>query len=535
MKESSLNCKRCGLVISHIHTPRYSHVPIYDALIRVYFPVTYIYCQLVAVAYYTCYPTSEPAVVNKRSSQQEYRCDSSERRPQEQHFMAAAVSYCRGACRPITNSTPVARMRHAQPIVKHAPCPSNPSHSSQTGRRWCSIISSRADHLRSSRMTAVATWCLLLWGVSSMSPSCRASSSTSLSVNGSGHQRRAMINSAPFMKHLTAQRRSDGTTETKNHRSRSCGNSSAQDTCARRYSAVDERNNLPAGGGGGPSSHRARVIRGLKFFKRADTSASATTTTLLHRTTRQEQHKHGHCCHRRLLLMWVQLRSRDAPDTKGAGKGLKPSRQQEHTPCAPPEEAGQQPTPKRQRMDYLSAQTAAMVETLGSGPSALRSSASMAAASVVAACTTPTQFADMSEDSTAVLPPKSYLLWPTTLREAQGRDVKLVADARSPLEEPGDRNSDEKESTSKRRGSLRTAKESRGGAAAAAAQVSLSFKQAMFAGAVSRSIAQTCMQPANVVKTLLQGRGTSKQLSKMSFSLLTRGAGAQFIMYVHHM
>lgn len=232
--------------------------------------------------------------------------------------------------------------------------------------------------------------------------------------------------------------------------------------------------------------------------------------------------------------MWVQLRSRDAPDTKGAGKGLKPSRQQEHTPCAPPEEAGQQPTPKRQRMDYLSAQTAAMVETLGSGPSALRSSASMAAASVVAACTTPTQFADMSEDSTAVLPPKSYLLWPTTLREAQGRDVKLVADARSPLEEPGDRNSDEKESTSKRRGSLRTAKESRGGAAAAAAQVSLSFKQAMFAGAVSRSIAQTCMQPANVVKTLLQGRGTSKQLSKMSFSLLTRGAGAQFIMSLPH-
>ncbi|CAM9444012.1 unnamed protein product, partial [Hapterophycus canaliculatus] len=56
----------------------------------------------------------------------------------------------------------------------------------------------------------------------------------------------------------------------------------------------------------------------------------------------------------------------------------------------------------------------------------------------------------------------------------------------------------------------------------------------MFAGAISRSIAQTCMQPANVVKTLLQGRGTASQLSNLSFKLLTRGAGAQFIMSLPH-
>lgn len=79
-------------------------------------------------------------------------------------------------------------------------------------------------------------------------------------------------------------------------------------------------------------------------------------------------------------------------------------------------------------------------------------------------------------------------------------------------------------------GTLGTAKSSRGGASA----VSLSFTEAMVAGAVSRSIAQTCMQPANVVKTLLQGRGTASQLSNLSFKLLTRGAGAQFLLSMPH-
>lgn len=45
---------------------------------------------------------------------------------------------------------------------------------------------------------------------------------------------------------------------------------------------------------------------------------------------------------------------------------------------------------------------------------------------------------------------------------------------------------------------------------------------------------QTCMQPANVVKTLLQGRGTASQLSNLSVKLLTRGAGAQFVMSLPH-
>ncbi|KAG5182703.1 mitochondrial energy transfer protein [Tribonema minus] len=56
----------------------------------------------------------------------------------------------------------------------------------------------------------------------------------------------------------------------------------------------------------------------------------------------------------------------------------------------------------------------------------------------------------------------------------------------------------------------------------------------MFAGALSRAIAQTAMQPANVVKTLLQGRSTSGQLKHLSFKLLTRGAGAQFLLSLPH-
>ena len=79
---------------------------------------------------------------------------------------------------------------------------------------------------------------------------------------------------------------------------------------------------------------------------------------------------------------------------------------------------------------------------------------------------------------------------------------------------------------------LGTAKTSRGGGGAGT--ISLNFSEAMFAGAVSRSIAQTFMQPMNVIKTLLQGRETSSQLSQLSFKLLTRGAGAQFLMSLPH-
>ncbi|CAN0287845.1 unnamed protein product [Pylaiella littoralis] len=62
----------------------------------------------------------------------------------------------------------------------------------------------------------------------------------------------------------------------------------------------------------------------------------------------------------------------------------------------------------------------------------------------------------------------------------------------------------------------------------------LSFREALFAGALSRSIAHTCVHPAIVVKTILQGRGTSSQLSNLSFELLTRGSGAQFVMSLPH-
>lgn len=432
-------------------------------------------------------------------------------------------------------------MRRAQPLVKHAPRPSSTSRSSQAVRRRCSIVSARADHLRSSRITVVATWCLLLC-ISSSSPSCGASPSAGSSANGQGHQGNAVINSTPSIKHFTAQRRSAGASiEAHGHCSYTRCKASAQDTCTRKHSAVGERNNLAAGGGGG-----ARDIGHLQIFKRADTSASATTAattnTLLHCATRQERHEHGHHRRRLPLSAWVQLCGKDTPGTKAAEKDSQRNRHRERkhgaTKVGHASEAGQQPMPKRQSAEYLSARTAAMVKTLARGPSALRSGASAAAASVVAACTASTsQSADSSEeDVVAAVPPKSYLLWPASLGERQADDAKLVMPKRSLVEETGDRNGDREENGSKGRGSLRTAKESRGGAAAAAVaaagQVSLTFKQAMFAGAVSKSIAQTCMQPANVVKTLLQGHGTSKQLSNMSFSLLTRGTGAQFIMYV---
>jgi len=55
----------------------------------------------------------------------------------------------------------------------------------------------------------------------------------------------------------------------------------------------------------------------------------------------------------------------------------------------------------------------------------------------------------------------------------------------------------------------------------------------MLAGAVSRSCAQTAMHPANVVKTLLQTKG-SAELSNLNFQILTRGAGAQFALSLPH-
>lgn len=69
----------------------------------------------------------------------------------------------------------------------------------------------------------------------------------------------------------------------------------------------------------------------------------------------------------------------------------------------------------------------------------------------------------------------------------------------------------------------------------------LSFYENMICGAVSRSIAQVATHPANTMKTLLQSnRGTGKKISIASLAkpqnlkLLTRGAGAQFILSIPH-
>lgn len=68
----------------------------------------------------------------------------------------------------------------------------------------------------------------------------------------------------------------------------------------------------------------------------------------------------------------------------------------------------------------------------------------------------------------------------------------------------------------------------------------LSFLENMICGAVSRSVAQTAMHPANTMKTILQSsqgvnRPTFFQLMHpTNFRMLTRGAGANFILSVPH-
>lgn len=65
----------------------------------------------------------------------------------------------------------------------------------------------------------------------------------------------------------------------------------------------------------------------------------------------------------------------------------------------------------------------------------------------------------------------------------------------------------------------------------------LVFWENMICGAVSRSVAQTIMHPANTMKTILQSdRGTSlNQLMKFDqFGMLTRGAGANFLLSLPH-
>ena len=78
----------------------------------------------------------------------------------------------------------------------------------------------------------------------------------------------------------------------------------------------------------------------------------------------------------------------------------------------------------------------------------------------------------------------------------------------------------------------------RGGAAASRPLV---FWENMVCGAISRSVAQTVMHPANTMKTILQSyRGTDARPTIMSlaqprnFRTLTRGAGANFLLSVPH-
>lgn len=61
----------------------------------------------------------------------------------------------------------------------------------------------------------------------------------------------------------------------------------------------------------------------------------------------------------------------------------------------------------------------------------------------------------------------------------------------------------------------------------------LTFLQTMAAGAVSRTMAQTIMHPANTYKTMLQLRRSGKQL-KLTPERLLRGADAQFILSLPH-
>ncbi len=73
--------------------------------------------------------------------------------------------------------------------------------------------------------------------------------------------------------------------------------------------------------------------------------------------------------------------------------------------------------------------------------------------------------------------------------------------------------------------------------AAAAAARPLLFWENMVCGAISRSIAQTVMHPANTMKTILQSSSQTSLSSLMqpsNFRRLTQGAGANFVLSVPH-
>jgi hypothetical protein len=80
--------------------------------------------------------------------------------------------------------------------------------------------------------------------------------------------------------------------------------------------------------------------------------------------------------------------------------------------------------------------------------------------------------------------------------------------------------------------------DTRGGTVAILATRPLFFWESMVSGAISRSVAQTLMHPANTMKTILQRSRTGPTFQELlqpkMFKTLTRGAGANFILSVPH-
>ena len=62
----------------------------------------------------------------------------------------------------------------------------------------------------------------------------------------------------------------------------------------------------------------------------------------------------------------------------------------------------------------------------------------------------------------------------------------------------------------------------------------LTYFQTMAAGAVSRTMAQTIMHPANTYKTILQLRKKQRLKTKLTPERLLRGADAQFLLSLPH-
>ncbi len=60
----------------------------------------------------------------------------------------------------------------------------------------------------------------------------------------------------------------------------------------------------------------------------------------------------------------------------------------------------------------------------------------------------------------------------------------------------------------------------------------LTYYGLMLAGAIARSAAATAVHPLNVIKTMLQCKDS--KMPELKWSVLSRGAGAQFLMSIPH-